>query len=638
MSDEWREGLTLRVALALLFTALVLTPVTVWATLGVGPLPGGLVWVVVLLMMWMASIYGKPLTRQELYVIREAAWTVAYAAGPISFTSLIYNVWFAESPVAKLFRVEKYLPYWFAPQNPLIRQQVIRTFFHLDWLPAIGFSILFWAMNVVIGLTLGVFLYRLYVVEEKLPFPMDRVEVEVITQLEVREPMRMRTLIAGAFFGFIYSFIAYGIPVITANVLGVRIEVIPVPWIDLTRAFEKILPGAMVGISTSPIDYMLGFILPLDRHIVLIAAFATSLVVSLIGNPWVVWHYPELIPEWVNFPVGMSLTDILLWSNMYIWFSVSIGLALSVFISQLVGGWRRLARTFKGLLRVRGVEVAGILSLWKILAIYLVLTIAWLLIVSQVMIPGFPLPGLIFLIVVWPIVSGIVTTRVRGETGFWLDIPYLREGILMASMVAADIPIYSELGMYPWFTPMTPANGSGWARAFYVCDGIKLKFSSYVKAVILVATPLTILFSLLYTELVWRISPVPSSMFPYAQVYWPINAAQSSLWYTRLTHGFRPELMVYSLIAGVALWVCSSIVHMPLLIIGVAMGATALPTPLAWFIGLVLFKLLARRVGAERLRSYALMFTGGLSIGLAIAITISAGIVMVAKSIWILPY
>lgn len=633
--DGWKKGFTLRVVLALLFAAIVLTPVTVWAGLAIGPVVGGLTWVVVLLMMWIASLYGKTLTRQELYVIFAAVATVAYAAGPISFTGLIYNVWFAESPIAKLYGIEKYLPYWFAPPNPLIRQQVVRTFFHIDWLPAVGFSIMFWAMNVVIGLALGTMLYRLYVIEEKLPFPMARVDAEVVTQLEVKEPMKMRVLIAGAFFSFIYSLITYGIPMISANVLGVRIETIPYPFIDLTRAFEDILPGAMVGISTTPLTYMTGFIIPFP---VAVSAFAASIVVSMIGNPWVVWNYPELIPEWVNFPVGMTLPDIMYWSGIYVWFSVSIGLSLSVFVAQLMGGWRGLLRAFKGLTRAKEVGAVGGLSLWKIIAIYFALTSIWLLIVSQMMIPGFPLLTLIFLIMVWPIVFGIVTTRVYAETGFYLQIPYMHQAILIYSMSTANIPIHSELGIYPWFTPMGVANGSGWCATFYVCDRIRLKFSDYIKAVVLAATPLAILFSLLYSEMLWRISPVPSPMFPYAQIYWPITAAQQSLWYTRLTAGFRPELTIYSLIAGVALWACSTIAHIPISIAGVAMGAGALPGPLAVFTGAILFKALSRRFGEEKVRSYAYVFTGGVAVGLAVAIALSVGIVMVAKSIWILPY
>ena len=636
-SEEWKSGLTPRVALSILYAALVLMPVTIWGGLAVGEVRG-LTWTAVILFFWIASLYGKPLTRQELYIMFAAVSTVAYAAGPISFSGLIYNAWFAGSPVAKLFGLQPYLPYWFAPKDELIRQQLVRTFFHPEWFWPVFFSIIFWVMNVIIGLSLGTFLYQLFVVSEKLPFPMARVDAEVVTQLEARDPARMRILIAGAIFGFIYSLVAYGTPMLSEALLGIRTVIIPFPWADLTRAFENVLPGAMVGIDTSPFSYMIGFIIPFQ---VAVYMFVGSIATSLIGNPLIVRNFPYLIPEWVNFPVGMTLTDILFWSGTYVWYSVGIGMAFSVFVAQLVGGRKGLARTVKALLRPSiATKVRGVLSFWMILAIYLSLTFVWLMIVSQVMIPGFPIFPLVFLIMVWPFVFGVVTTRAYAETGYYLNIPYLHNNILIASMISANIPVRSELGIYPWFTPLGVANGSGWCSTFYVCDRIRLTFKSYIKAVILIATPLAVVFSFMYTQMLWSISPIPSPMFPYAQIYWPLNAAQSSLWYTRRIYGLNPQLIYYSFAVGTALWAVATAAHLPFSLIGLVMGVgSPLPSPLAAFIGAMAFKMIQRRFSdTAKIRSYAYMFTGGLGVGFATAVAISVSIVMILKSIWILPY
>jgi len=637
ISEEWKSGLTPRVALSILYAAIVLMPVTIWGELAVGPVRG-LTWTAVILFFWIASLYGKPLTRQELYVMFAAVSTVAYAAGPISFTGLIYNAWFAGSPIAKLYGIESFLPYWFAPSDPLIRQQMIRTFIHPQWFYPIFFSVIFWIMNLIIGLSLGTFLYQLFVVTEKLPFPMARVDAEVVTQLEARDPAKMRILMSGAIFGFIYSLIAYGTPMISEAILKFRAVIIPFPWVDLTRAFEDILPGAMIGIDTSPFNYMMGFIIPFQ---VAAYMFIGSIATSVIGNYLIVRYFPHLIPEWTNFPVGMTLRDLLFWSGTYVWYSVGIGVAFSVFVAQLIGGRRGLARTIKALLRPSAtMKAVGTLSLWKILAIYLSLTSIWLIIVSKVMIPGFPILPLAFLIIVWPFVFGIVTTRAYAETGYFLNIPYLQNNILIASMISANIPVRSKLGIYPWFTPLGVANGSGWCSTFYVCDRIKLTFKSYIKAVVLIATPLSVLFSFLYTQMLWSITPIPSSMFPYAQIYWPLQAAQHSLWYTRRIYGLNPQLIYYSFAVGTALWAVTRAVHIPFSLIGLAMGVSSpLPTPLATFIGALIFRALQRRFGdPNRIRSYAYMFTGGIGVGFAAAVAISVSIVMISKSTWILPY
>lgn len=633
--EEWKSGFTFRGALSIIYAALVLMPVTIWSGLAVGPI-GGITWAAVILFFWLASAYGKPLTRQELFVMFAAVGTAAYAAGPISFSGLIYNSWFAGSPIAKLFGIEEFLPAWYVPSNPLIRQQIVRTFLLPDWVPAVAFSIIFWVMNVVIGLSLGTFLYQLFVVDEKLPFPMARVDAEVVTELETRHPMRMRVLIIGALFGFFYSFLAYGTPLLSESILGYRISIIPFPWADLTGAVEDVLPGAMLGVDTSPLSYMMGFILPFN---VVVSMFVGSIIASLIGNPLVVQYYPELIPEWVNFPVGMALPDIMLWSGVYVWYSVGIGLAFAVFVAQLVGGRKGLVRTVKALLKPPETRTRGILSFWMILAIYLSLTFMWFLIVSQVMIPGFPILPLAFLTMAWPIIFGIVSTRAYAETGFYLNIPYFNENILMASMYSANIPVHSRLGIYPWFTPLGVDNGGGWCGTFYVCDRIRLTFKSYIKAVILLATPLAIVFSLLYSEMLWRISPVPSTMFPYAQIFWPLNAAQSSLWYTRRIYGLNPQFIVFSFVIATVIWAVTTATHLPFSLVGLTAGLGALPVPLAAFTGAILFKVLARRFGSEeKIRRYSYMLMGGLAIGFAIAMAFSVSMVMVLKAIWILPY
>ena len=127
-------------------------------------------------------------------------------------------------------------------------------------------------------------------------------------------------------------------------------------------------------------------------------------------------------------------------------------------------------------------------------------------------------------------------------------------------------------------------------------------------------------------------------MFPYAQIYWPLQAAQRSLWYSRRIYGLNPQLIYYSFAIGTVLWAVTRAVHIPFSIIGLAMGV-ALPAPVAPFIGALIFRALQKRFGdPNRIRSYAYMFMGGIGVGFAAAIAISVSIVMISKSTWILPY
>ena len=478
----------------------------------------------------------------------------------------------------------------------------------------------------------------MFVETEKLPFPMARVDVEIISQLEERKPEKIRVLVLFGLIGFIYSFIAYCVPLLSQALLGETFIIIPYPWYDMTESFRSILPGAMIGIDTNFLIYMLGIILPYETDLWM---FISSFISSVLGNPIVVWYFPKLIPKWVIFPYGMKLSDIMFWSSIYVWYPISIGIAFGVFIEQLIKGKKGFISAVGSLSKI-SVEnrKIGYLSLKSIIIIYLVATITWFLIVSQVMIKGFPIIPLLFLIVIWPFIHGFISIRAYAETGFYLNIPYFNQNIINLTMVSYNIPIYSKLGIRPWFTPLGVNYGSGWTQNFYVSKGVRCTFSSYIKAVIIVATPIAIIFNLLYSEYLWKISPVPSPMFQYAQIFWPINAGQSMLWYTRKVYSFNPLLTLGSFGGLLLLSLIASFIHIPYSSIGVMMGiSNPLPTPLALFLGAITVKIIENALKHKvKIREYAYMMIGGYAIGSSIAITLAVSAVIFSKSVWPLPF
>ena len=635
---EWRSGLTWRVVLAIIYGAVVLMPVTIWGSLMIGSVPR-LTWVVVILFYWLSLLYGKPLTKQEILVMFASTATAIYASGTLNFSSMFYRVWFANSPIAYSYGLTKYLPDWWVPKNPLILSQTVRTFFDPSWIPVISVSTFFWVLNVIIGVSLGFLFYQLFVEVEKLPFPMARVSVEVITELVEREPNKMRVFVVFALFGFIYSLLAYGVPVISQAVVGYQITLIPYPWLDMTATFQDVLPGSMIGLDTNILNYLMGFILPFN---VVVCLFIGSFISSVIGNPMIVWYYPDLIPKWVNFPWGMRLRDIYFWSNVYVWYSVSIGIAFAAFVGYLILERKKLALAIKGLLRLpKHARAVGALSLKTILVIYFSLTTLWFLVVSLFLLPGFPMLPLFFLIVIWPIVDGFIATRTYAETGFTLTIPFFTPNILILTMEAYHIPVHSKLGIWPWFAPLGVSNGEGWCSDFYICKGLRCTFSSYIKAVLLIATPVAIIFNLIYSEYLWHMSPIPSPLFQWAQIYWPIRAAQESLWYTRKIYGLNPTLILYGFVSVLATQLITAYFKIPFSPVGILWGITSpLPTPLATFIGALVFKLLTRilKRSESEIRGYAYLMVGGYSVGLAIAMSIAISIAIFVRALSVLPY
>ncbi len=634
---EWRSGLTWRVVLAILYGAVVLMPVAIWGELMIGTV-GNLTWAVVILFYWLSLLYGSPLTRQEILVMLAAVSTAIYAGTGLSFHHMFFRVWFSNSPVVKLYHLDKLLPYWWVPECELIRTQALRTFLHPSWLPVIFTSLVFWGLNLVIGLTLGFFYYHLFAEVEKLPFPMARVSVEVIVGLEEREPMRMRVFVLFALLGFVYSFIAYGIPVLSQAAIGYAVTLIPYPWHDMTETFRDVLPGAMIGIDTNLGTYLFGMILPYE---VVVSMFAGSIISSVIGNPIIVWYYPELIPEWVGFPKGLKLEDILFWSRLYVWYIVSVGVGFAVFADQLIRGRKGLSRAIKSLARLsKEARRLGYLPLHVILGVYLAATVSWLLLLEFVLIPGFPVLPLFFLIVVWPFVFGLISVRTYAETGFPLEVRFLNENVLTATMELYGIPVYSRLGIWPWFAPLSVDYGGGWVGTLYVCRGVGCTFSSYIKAVFLVAAPVAILLNLIYSEYLWKMTPVPSPMFRHAQIYWPIDAAQRILWYTRKLYSMNLSLLVGSFAATLAASTALRLLHVPFSPAGLLYGISSpLPGPLAVFIGATVARLVEKvSRGRINVRRYAYIMTGGYGVGMAVAMAISVSLAIFIKSLWPLPY
>ncbi|RLE86888.1 MAG: hypothetical protein DRN04_18910 [Thermoprotei archaeon] len=635
--EEWRSGLTWRVVLAIIYGAVVLMPVTIWGELMIGAVRG-LYWTAVILFYWLSLLYGSPLTKQEILLMFAATHTVVYVSTGLNFHHMFYRVWFASSPIAEAYGVKEYIPYWWVPANPLIRTQALRTFFDPSWLPVISVSLLFWMLNLASGLSLGFLFYQLFVEVERLPFPMAQVDVEVITELVEREPMRMRIFVLFALLGFIYSLIAYGVPVLSQTFIGVPITVIPYPWYDLTESFKEALPGAMIGIDTNLANYMLGMILPIEA---VVCMFIGSFVTSIIGNPIVVWYFPELIPEWVGFPKGMKLADILFWSNIYIWYAVSIGGSFAVFIESLIRYRKGFITSIKSLARLSAEsKCIGYISLYKLIGIYFASTLLWFALLETVLIPGFPVLPLLFVIVIWPFIYGLVSTRAYAETGISLVIPYFHNNFLTLTLEAYHIPVYSELGIWSWFVPMGVDPGVGWTSTLYVCRGVKCTFRSYIKAVFLIATPIAIILNLLYSEYLWKMTPIPSPMFQYAQIFWPIQAAQSMLWITRKIYSFNLNLMLGGFTSVLAASLVAMTLKVPFSSVALVVGLTQpLPTPLAIFLGAMLSRIIEKlSKGRINLRKYAFMMLGGYIVGLSVAMALSVSLSIFVKSLWPLPY
>ena len=628
---EYKSGFTFRAALSAIYATVIFIPALIYLQLVAGQ-SFGVSWFMLILWVEISRLYGARLTRQEAFLI--------YMLAGIEFlpTGLLYRQWFRIAPIVQRFGIADLLPTWWVPPagSPVY---TLRTFFHQDWLIPISIVISWAVLSDIICVTLGLFARELYVEVEDLPFPMEEVSAVAITSMTSEERRPIQILSFSAVFGFIWGFIVYALPFIMQAYTGTLVWFIPVPWIDVTRYIEIVLPGAALGLSTSLGSYATGLVVPFNAAIGILIG---SLAIYTIGN-WLIVSYnlaPDVDPITPGYQSwwipGMDISLIAQRSIMYFWFPITIGLAFAAGIGPIIHRPRLFTSAIR---RIFTMKYTGVRRRTDPIPANLVISIAIISLVCgvalfAVLAPSYLLiyPWISSLMIFFPIFATLVGGRIRGETGISpsFHIGELRNMIFLATNAPIEV----------WFAP-NPMHlqGTGWLRTFKVAQLTETSVKSLIKAYF-VLLPFTILMAFIYLELFWRMGPIPSARYPAAQLLWPIDATYTVMWIRGVQMGlFNPMWIVYSLIIGTLLYLAIHIPNLSLLsYAGIAAGIGTLPPyAVAYFIGGVISKIAEARLGEDRWRFYSRLIAGGLTMGESIAITISVSISLIINSIWILP-
>jgi hypothetical protein len=161
-----------------------------------------------------------------------------------------------------------------------------------------------------------------------------------------------------------------------------------------------------------------------------------------------------------------------------------------------------------------------------------------------------------------------------------------------------------------------------------------------------------LVFSFAYWSFFWRSSQIPSSQYPYAQTFWPINAFYQCLWATATdpTVGERPTHLIRALkfnvigLAGASalgLYVVFAALKLPALwFYGIAAG---FPYSMWWatpmFIGALLGRYyFARRFGVATWARYTPVLAAGYTCGVGLIGMVSIGLTIIFKAVRSLPF
>ncbi len=623
---ELQYGFTWRALLALLTAAVLFIPVTLYLNLLSGALsPAIAVTVIAILFAELTRFFGTPLTKQELFVIYSGVAVMSSTLPPYYW--LVYRTFYVTTPITQYFLIDgvpinQLVPTWLAPTigSPVYE---LRTLLHPDWVSALVVAALSFSFIAMAEIGLAIMFTYIFVREEKLPYPLAHVEASLINVLIERRESQLSIYILGLVAGVFYAFMTYA-----GYLFGVPL--LPLPWFDFVWLTEKYLPGALIGIATDPFTLGLGMVLPLK---VAGATLAGSLIIWVIINT-IFTTTPDFFPLWYSeFYRGMTIGAIFQRTFQRIWispqFGFIIGIALALILSYRKTFSRSLRLFASAILRPQESE----LPLRFSLVLFLVASISSVILFA-VLVPGFELWVAIATSLGLSFFIAMVAARSLGEVGYFPAIPW------------------------PWqvIVYFTPYKGySGWVYAPYINLGYTGYLSQLGKVSYLTNTRPTnyflgvaIAFSLigvvglLAMDFFWRLSSIPSNVYPYTMIYWPIFATNDSLFATRQISIVPEHIGIGALatLAIVALETFTRRLPFALPTFPVALGFFIIP-PYTFTIligSLIANLVISRSFGRERWAATKNFFIAGFFSGLGITVGISISFTLLAKASWIWPW
>ncbi|MBI5091458.1 MAG: peptide transporter [Candidatus Hydrogenedentes bacterium] len=632
---DYESGFSIRTMIGAVFVGLVMMPGTIYLSLvagsGLGPAAQ---WVTIILFTEIARRSFTTLKRQEVYILYYMAAALATTGGP--FGGMIFNQYLAQSPQAIGFGIADQLPEWIVPSR-FSEGIVGRNLLHADWRIPILLTALLWTVGRVTSLTMGYALFRVTADIEKLSFPLAPIAAEGATALAEttgkKESWRWNVFSVGAAIGLVFGGVYIGIPGFTGVLLSKPLQIIPIPFVDLTQTTEHVLPAALAGVSVDLGAFIVGMLLPFAM---VAGTFVAAVTSAFVANP--ILQRNGFLPHWKP---GMSLIPTKIAVDFDFWMSVGIGASLCV---ALIGVYKIL-QTF---LRKREPSERGLFEPppgrgdirlhWCIL-LYIVASVGYILLCRKLLRQDqFPMFMLVaYALIITPAIS-YISARMIGLTGSPVAFPFLREGtIILSGYRGVDI----------WYAPLPLADHGLSAQMFRELTLTRTKFSSLVK-IELFMLPIALVCSFLFWAFFWNIESIPSATYPFTAKMWPLTATYQCLFMTATSGGnnwlleaIKAKYVLGGVGLGFGLLGATTLAGAtPLFFYGMIGGLGAIPNAaIPMFLGaLVGRRFFERKYGIETWRRYTPVLAAGYACGVGLIGMLAVAFAMVAKSVSSLPF
>ena len=642
------SGFTWTSVFGALFCGLLMFPGAIYLGLlsGIG-MNVAATWVTVIVFSELARRALRAMTREEMVILLMVASAMIGGSALIPggpFGQLIWRQFLVTSDAARDAGLYGQFPRWFAPapDSPAL---VDRSFLHSDWAVPIALLVFMTAIGFVQQFTLGYALFRLCSDVEKLPFPMAPMGAQGVTALcegeKGERTWRWTVFSLGAMLGVAFGIIQVGVPAVSRAFLGKPIVILPIPWFDLTRVTEGILPATPTGIIIDLGLILVGFVIPFWA----VVGSALSVLMTFFLNP--ILYRAGVLASWKP---GMDTINTQICNSVDFYFSAGIGMALGVAAVSVFQTVRQLRKSLREMRAKRAAGGGG--SFWatppgrgdwslKLCAIGYALAAGAVVVACKLLVPSFPLFFLVLFAFVYTPLTSYLNARISGIAGLHIDIPFVREAFILLS---------GARGVDPWIAPIPIENYGGMAQSLRTLELTGTKLTGQVKAWLL-TTPLIFVLSFAFWSFLWKEAPIPSDLYPYAQKMWDLNAKSTMILWTATTgetgtvtlfeRSFHPEFLGAGFGFSVLLFAALSAFGLPtMLVYGLARGLGAMPHGLLLELtgALIARFYLQRRFGRKPFLRAAPILLAGYLAGMGLIGMVGVAIPLITSAISMAPF
>jgi hypothetical protein len=635
--DKFEEGFDWKTIIGAIFIGFLMMPGSMYLQLvigsGIGPAAR---WVTIILFAEIAKRAHTDLKQQEIFLL----YYMAGAALASPFQGLLWSQYLVQSDAAKMLGVAEFIPTWIAPSADSDSMSA-RTFLHKDWLIPILLLVGSQIIQRIDRFGLGYALYRITSDVERLPFPMAPVgalgTMALAESAEEKEKgWKWRVFSIGGVIGLAFGSIYVLLPVVSGLIFTEPIRLIPIPWIELTRHTEGVLPAVATGIQLDLGLVFLGMVLPFWAVI----GGLIGLIITIILNP-ILWQQ-GVLHRWHQ---GMGTVDTVFANNFDFYMSFGIGLGLAI---GVIGIWS-VARSFKQTDQNRGSlkdlfsppAGRGDINFWLSIAIYFFSTLSYVGLCVW-LVPNFP--WIFFLgygFIYTPIIS-YITARMEGIAGQFVSLPLVRE----ASFIAGA-KFFGYQGIEIWYAPIPIHNYGEATVGFREVELTGTSFRGIIKAELIVF-PVVMISSLLFSQFIWRLAPIPSSAYPYAQELWHLQALNTLLMQTSTLEGnslffqaLNASYVFSGLGLGLLIYMILSVLGLPVLLIYGVVRGLGQSTPHGIILdvaGALLGRYYFHKRYGAMWRQYAPVLLAGFSCGMGLTGMFAMGFALILKSLSFMAY